>query len=322
MVGKTGRSFRWILAMIAVFAIPILSCKSTTKEVPHEGRWGIYSLDLATQETTLIYSAALEIQTLRLNNRGDTFVFSEKMDGEANENFEINTVGVDGANFKQLTSNTLWDLYPAWSSDDNQIAFLSLRRTDLDIYVMNADGSNTHLLYDSGTHDADIDWVGDKIIFTANSQIWTIKSDGTEARQVTHPPRGGEWGQANLPFGDYDPRLSPDGTRIVFERLEGDSDPQGNYNLFIINADGSGETRLTENGYAQGLAGWSRAGDKIVYVVAAINGAGQFDMYLMNADGANARNITPKYFPPEFLVHTAVFSSDDSKIYFIGEWWK
>lgn len=306
----------------AISLILILACGTGAKSVPKGERWGTYSLDLATQETTLIYSAVREIQSLRLNNRGDTIVFSQKMDGDSNEYFEINTIGVDGGNIQRLTNNTLWDIYPAWSPDDSQIAFLSWRQADLDIYVMSADGNNPRLLYNSGGHDADIDWVGDKIVFTADSQIWIMKSDGTEPRRVTHPPRAGEWGKTNLPFGDYDPRLSPDGTRIVFERLEGDSSPQGNYNLYLINVDGSGETRLTANGYAQGLAGWSHAGDRIIYIVAAINGAGQFDVYIMNADGTDNRNVTPKYFPSDFLIHAAIFSGDDSKIYFIAEWWK
>ncbi|MFZ5912231.1 MAG: TolB family protein [Chloroflexota bacterium] len=322
MAGKIVKPFRWISMLIAVFAIPILCCKPTTNEVPHQGRWGIYSLDLATQNTQLIYNADREIQTLRLNHRGDAFVFAQKMDGDDNEHFEINSVGVDGANFKRLTSNTLWDIYPAWSPDDSLIAFLSFGETGLDIYVMTSEGNNTRLLYDSGTHDADIDWVGDRIVFTSNSQVWTLKSNGTGPGQVTHPPRAGEWGQANLPFGDYDPRLSPDGTRIAFERLEGDADPHGNYNIYIVNVDGSGETRLTSDGYSQGFAEWSHVGDRILYIVAAINGAGQYDMYIMNADGTNKHNVTPEYFPADFLVHNAIFSKDDSKLYFIGEWWQ
>ncbi|MFZ5821164.1 MAG: TolB family protein [Chloroflexota bacterium] len=279
-------------------------------------------MDLATQDTQLIYNADREIQTLRLNHRGDAFVFAQKMDGDDNEHFEINSIGVDGANFKRLTRNTLWDIYPAWSPDDSLIAFLSFGETGLDIYVMTSEGNNTRLLYDSGTHDADIDWIGDKIVFTSNGQVWVMKSDGTGPGQVTHPPRAGEWGQANLPFGDYDPRLSPDGTRIAFERLEGDTDPHGNYNIYIVNVDGSGETRLTSDGYSQGFAEWSHVGNRILYIVAAIDGAGQYDMYIMNADGTNRRNVTPEYFPADFLVHNAIFSKDDAKIYFIGEWWQ
>ncbi|MGQ9834220.1 MAG: hypothetical protein ACUVRJ_10585, partial [Candidatus Villigracilaceae bacterium] len=55
---------------------------------------------------------------------------------------------------------------------------------------------------------------------------------------------------------------------------------------------------------------------------AAGQGIPRYDMYIMNASGTDNHNITPEYFPAEFLVHNAAFSKDDSKIYFIGEWWQ
>jgi Tol biopolymer transport system component len=148
-----------------------------------------------------------------------------------------------------------------------------------------------------------------------------IGSDGTDATQITNPPRAGEWGEANLPFGDYDPRLSPNGDLIVFERLEDDTSRHGNYNLFTVKVDGTQETRLSENGYSQGLASWSHSGDRIVYVVSAIKDEGKYDIYMMNKDGSDNQLITPDYFPEEFLCHSPIFSLDDSMIYFIGEWW-
>ncbi|MEW5869431.1 MAG: hypothetical protein AB1894_09155 [Chloroflexota bacterium] len=294
------------------------------RTVPHEGRWGIYALDLKTQEMQLIYTSPREIQAsaLRLNGQGDRLVFAQKVEGDGDEYSEICTVRLDSSGFERLTQDRFWDLYPAWSSDGSQIAFLSLRQNDLDLYVMQADGSGLRRLYDSGGHDADVDWVGNRIVFTADSRIWVMQADGSNPAPLTLPPHAGEWGQANLPFGDYDPRLSPNDDRVVFERLEGDDSPHGSYNFFIINADGSGEKRLTDTGYAQGLASWSHAGDRLVYTVAAIHDRGQYDLYIMNADGTHQHNITPDYFPNEFLAHAAVFSGDDSRIYFIGEWWQ
>ena len=292
------------------------------KTVPHLERWGIYALDLASEDVELIYSSSEKITTLRLNTNENLFVFSQKIDGEYDENEEICTLEIDGISFQRITNNTFWDLYPTWSSDGTQIAFLSMRENDLDIYVIDADGSNEKKLYDSGSHDSDIHWEGDTIVFTSNSQIWSMKSNGTEPKQITDPPKAGQWGNANLPFGDYDPRLSPDGALIVFERLENDSSPHGNYNLFITNHNGTGETRLTNTGYSQGIASWSYSGDKIVYIVGAINGEGKYDIFIINSDGTNNQNITPDYFPDAFLCHFAVFSSDDSKIFFIGEWWE
>ena len=110
---------------------------------------------------------------------------------------------------------------------------------------MDADGGNIHEVYDSGDHDSDLHCSGGKLAFTRDSQIWIMNEDGTGAAQVTDPPRADEWGDAVLPFGDYDPNLSSDGSRIVFERMVDDATTHGNYNLYVINTDGSGETAVT-----------------------------------------------------------------------------
>ena len=289
--------------------------------VPQDERWGIYQFSIDTQIVDLLYSSPIEIASLRLNNTGDRLVFSQKVDGESNTDEEIFTLSTEGNDLRRITDNNFWDLYPVWSPDGSRIAFLSQRASSLGIYVMNADGGDARPSYDSGSHEADIDWAGDQIVFTKDSSIWIMQSDGSDIRQITHPPRAGEWGNANLPFGDYDPRISPDGTSVVFERLVDDQSPHGNYDLFILDLVSGNELRLTRSGYSQGLANWSNTGDQIVYVVAAIGGAGQYDLYLTNVDGTGNRNITPPYFPPEFLCHWAVFSNGDQSIYFIGEWW-
>ncbi len=291
------------------------------KTVPHEERWGIYALNLATERVELIYGSSERIDHLCLNKVGSRFAFSQRIGGDADEYEEIFTIGIDGGDLARLTNNKFRDLYPSWSSDDSQIAFLSWRDKDLDIYAMDADGGNVKKLYDSGSHDADIHWIGDRIVFTAKSKIWCMKDDGTEPIQITNPPNAGRWGNANLPFGDYDPRLSPDGDKVVFERLWGDNTPHGNYDIYVVNSDGTGEIRLTDDGYTQGLASWSHSGDRIVYLVAAIGSEGKYDIYMMNSNGTDNRDATPSYFPSNFLCHSPVFSIDDSTIYFIGEWW-
>ncbi|MCJ7825861.1 MAG: hypothetical protein MUP44_13270, partial [Anaerolineales bacterium] len=289
--------------------------------VPQEERWGIYRLDIHTQELDLVFSSPTKLSFLDLNNAADRFVFSMNVGGESNVQEDIFAVGIDGRNLQNLTDNNIWDLYPAWSSDDSRISFLSQRKGSLGIYVMNADGSDQMELFDSDAHEADIDWVGDTIAFTKDSRIWIMNSDGSQGRPISDPPRVGEWGSANLPFGDYDPRISPDGSTVVFERLLDDETPHGNYDFFAIDLESSQETRLTSTGYAQGLASWSHSGEELVYIVGAIDQAGQYDIYLMSADGTNNRSITPETFPQHFLCHWAVFSSDDSAVFFIGEWW-
>jgi Tol biopolymer transport system component len=325
-VMKRSSPFVSWTALIGVFTAS-LSCTSfglsaqNSRAVPEEARWGIYSLDLSSQKVALLYASPDEIANLDLNPVGDRIAFARKADGTDLRDFEIFTVGVDGAGLQRLTDNDWLDTYPAWSPDGTRIAYLSLPADTLDIYRMRSDGGAPRLLYDSGENDADIDWVGERIVFTRDSRIWIMRSDGSEARPLTDPPHAGEFGNANLPFGDYDPRLSPDGSQVVFERLVDDASPHGNYDLFAVSADGSGLRRITETGYSQGMAAWSPAGDRLVYIVTAVDGAGKYDAHTVRPDGSGDRDITPAFFPARFLMHAAVFSKSGSMLYFIGEWW-
>jgi len=301
---------------------PELLEKNPRSEVPQEQRWGIYSLDLEDQNTSLIYSGPEEISFLHLNHEGNKFVFSKKINGVENDSYEVCTLNIDGTGFSRLTENHYWDVYPRWSPDGSMILFLSFRDQDLDIYIMDDRGHDIEIVYDSGSHDADIDWRDDKIVFTSQSYIWIINEDGTEPIRLTNPPRAGEWGDAVLPFGDYDPRLSHDGKKILFERLVDDNTEHGNYDLFMINSDGTGLKQITVTGYTQGLATWSKDDSKILYLVSAMENEGMYDIFLISSNGADNQNITPDYFPDNFLCHDPIFSIDDSKVFFIGEWWE
>jgi Tol biopolymer transport system component len=303
-------------------AVTPLAAAPDAPAVPREARWGIYALDLASGNVTLIYATDSALANLDLSPDGGTFAFSQQYGEAGSDGDEIVTLPVAGGAVSRLTDNAFLDTYPVWSPDGRRILFLTMRGGTLDIHLMDRDGAGERLFYDSGGHDGDIDWVGAAIVFTAQSRIWLMRDDGTGARPVTDPPRAGEWGGANLPFGDYDPRLSPDGEAIVFERLVDDASPHGNYDFFLVNPDGTGETRLTDTGYSQGLASWSHAGDRLVFVVAAIGEQGVYDLYAVNRDGSGYKNITPAWFPSGFLCQSAVFSPDDTKLYFIGEWWQ
>lgn len=330
IVGTLERRFIAVFIAIIISSMLCAGCGSDStnpepaKTVPHEGRWGIYKLNLSTQDVSLVYSSDDQIfgSSLCPDSAGAKFVFAQKFGDTLDASYEICTVDIDGGNFTRLTNNSYMDVYPTWSPDESRVLFLSWRNTDLDIYIMNADGDSVRLFYNSGSHDGDIDWAADIVVFTTGSRIWKMSGEGADATQVTDPPRAGEWGNANLPFGDYDPKLDRDGAKIVFERLEDDVSAHGNYNIFVIDSNGTGETRLTDDGYSQGLPDWSHAGDKIIYTVAAINDVGVYDLYLMNADGSNNHSVTPAYFPSQFLCHAATFSPDDAHIYFVGEWYQ
>ena len=322
-----------ILVVVALLFVTLLKNTnlptSEKNELTHDKKWGIYSLDLQTQQTNLIYSSDDTISRIRLNNARTTLVFSQKISSGKNcttEGSPVNTceeicsIQVDGKDFKRITNNDQWDLLPCWSDDDSSIFFLSFRET-LDIYRMDADGGNVIEVYDSGFQDSDLHSSAGKLAFTRNSQIWIINEEGTGLAQVTDPPRAGEWGDAVLPFGDYDPCLNSDGTRILFERMVDDETSHGIYEIYVVNVDGSDEVALTDTRYTQGISCWSHSDEKIVYMVSAIGNEGKYDLYMMNSDGSENKNITPDYFPADFLCYDPIFSGDDSKVFFVGEWY-
>ena len=96
---------------------------------------------------------------------------------------------------------------------------------------------------------------------------------------------------------DAAPAWSPDGRRIAF-----DSDRDGNWQIYVMNADGSGVTSLTDNDAPEGFPAWSPDGRRIAFESTR---DGNPELYVMNADGSgvtrltfnNARDWSPAWSP-------------------------
>jgi len=142
----------------------LMGCSQTTtsKTVPQQDTWGIYALTLSSNDIELIYSSSDLLDCLQISKGGDKFVFTQAE--------EIYTIDIDGNNPTRLTTNSTLDTYASFNSTDTKITFLSWRAgSTLDLYTMNLDGTNQQLLYDSGGHDADPDWVGE-----CESPFWRL----------------------------------------------------------------------------------------------------------------------------------------------------
>jgi hypothetical protein len=82
----------------------------------------------------------------------------------------------------------------------------------------------------------------------------------------------------------WNPAWSPDGRTLVFE-----SNLEGKYTLFVINADGSGLRRLTSDSSENTQPNWSPDGRRIVF---SSNRSGTTELYTMNADGTGVTRLT------------------------------
>ncbi|MCP4108959.1 MAG: hypothetical protein GY749_26080 [Desulfobacteraceae bacterium] len=151
---------------------------------------------------------------------------------------------------RQLTTNETDDHHPAWSPNDNQIAFVSDRDSFDHIYLINADGTGLTQLTTGDTDDSHPTWSpdGTQIAFSRNGDIWTINADGTNEKQLTDAI-------------EYclDPVWSPDGTQIAFTRtLYVDE-------VAVIDADGTNQTVLTDSNFDM-LPAWTRQTGQVIFV--------------------------------------------------------
>src|SRR5215475_12032515 len=178
---------------------------------------------------------------------GKKLVFTSMRGGD----LDIYTMDADGKNVKQLTNELGYDGGPFWSYDGKQIVFRAyhpqtekekqdylallkedlIRPTKLDIWVMNADGSNKRRVtkLDKASFAPYFFPDGKRIIFSSNVDdargrnfdLYIVNVDGTGLERVTF----------NDTFDGF-PMFSPDGKKIVFCSNR-NAAKQGDTNVFI-----------------------------------------------------------------------------------------
>ena len=204
----------------------------------------------------------------------------------------------DGTQAQSIKDKAQIGQTPDWSPDGQRIVFASRRDGNLEIYVMNVDGSNVVQLTRMGFAAVPV-WSpdGKRITFfhdtgkKEEAGIYLMDSDGANIAQLTHYPL-----VVDLAF-----EWSPDSTHIVFTAV--DESPRGegqptlssedkNPRVYAIKADGSDLLLLEKDMSGAVFPMWSPDGKYVLFG----HSSSPVGFFLVNADGLQLRPVLDGFY--------------------------
>jgi TolB protein len=142
------------------------------------------------------------------------------------------------------------DYYPAFSPDGGHLAYSGARDfiSKFDLWVTDLRSKpaviTNHRAYTSfvPVWSPDGKWLAYSVIHDGEWEVFRIRSDGSDQQQLTEIP-GGEGEETFTDWGNRNPAWSSDGSQIAFV-----SNLDRNDEIYVMEADGSGQTNLTNDG--------------------------------------------------------------------------
>jgi Tol biopolymer transport system component len=202
------------------------------------------------------------------------------------------------------------------SSDGKQIVYFAWpgdAGEKVGIWIMDADFTKNRLVVPGGAYPS-FSPGGDRLVVNGRDELYVLKTDGANIRKLTNGEyaawspvnnqivhracvggRCGLWlidADSNDPGArnrittggsDGQPAWSPDGKRVAYISQE-----DGNFEIYVVNQDGSNKLRLTTNPSSDGLPVWSPDGAWIAF---RSDRGGSWAIYVMRADGSDVRKV-------------------------------
>lgn len=127
---------------------------------------------------------------------------------------DIWRVASGGGAAKRLTTNPANDSHPEWNTNADQVAFISDRNGNYDIYVLPLDGRPVKQLTHHSKNDVISSWNNDEILFTSSRYFAQVER---EDDMLAIHDAGGTPYRITDAVG-FEPSVSPDGNRVAFVR--------------------------------------------------------------------------------------------------------
>jgi len=194
------------------------------------------------------------------------------------DDLEIYVMNADGTGLTQLTNNAVDDFSPSWSPDGKRLVFKSTGDQN-GLFLMNADGTSQTAIPNTTSLDSFPDWspTGQQIVYVNDlgkqgTGLAVINADGTGYKKLTSTV-------------DMYPAWSPDGKHIAFQ-----SNRDSDLEIYVMSADGTGQTRLTTAISDDIYPTWSPDSNWILFS-SRRDDRTNLKLYIMKADGTQQTNL-------------------------------
>ncbi|MBT1157676.1 Tol-Pal system protein TolB [Aminobacter anthyllidis] len=186
----------------------------------------------------------------------------------------------DGANVRYLSDGRSMAMTPRFSPTRQEITYMSYESGQPQVYLLQIETGQRELVgnFPGMTFAPRFSPDGQKVIMSllrddGNSNIFSMDLRSRTTTRLT-----------NSSAIDTSPSYSPDGSKVVFT-----SDRGGQPQIYIMGADGSGQTRVSFGGGSYSTPVWSPRGDLIAFTKQS---GGQFQIGVMKTDGSGERILS------------------------------
>lgn len=202
---------------------------------------------------------------------------------------------------RPLDGTDIWQMIPfneaarpEWAPDGERFVFHSRQEADRESRIYLFTGAGEEPFFEIQRHGSPI--IGRTPAFMPDGRIvyqgcvendcglYIMNVDGSNPQRITNHK------------DDTAPAVSPDGTKIAYMSLQSDY-----WQVNVVNADGTGQRRLTDDWYWNGLPVWSPDGEQIIFVSTRdenwpdtfqLSENSIFRLWVMDADGQNQQPLS------------------------------